>query len=186
MRNVDALEDPLDRYVESWLAANRLSRYELARRAGFHPNLMYRWKQGIRPSDESLRKLAAVMDVPHADLMRLARRLDAEPSDDDSPTPPEQPDYRTAMLTLLDRMAGVINDARQEIIASYPQGSRKVQPVQARQRNKQRVAQLDVNTHQRVDSTSDYSYQKVVRIFPLRTRKHVAQTPYVKVHADAA
>ena len=97
-------------FLRDWMARGGWSNADLARATGIDGSNIGRWfgPNPKRPSEENLRKLAAVLDVPHADLMRMAGRLEGEPTRTTSPADPLRAELRARLSAL------------EEMLAPYP------------------------------------------------------------------
>ena len=74
-------------YLRRWLADHDVSQAEFGRRVGIRQTLVNRYVHmdpatRVRPGPDALRKMAPTLGIPHAELLRMAGYLAAEPDED--------------------------------------------------------------------------------------------------------
>jgi len=74
-------------FLKAWLESNGWTKYRLATESDIDESIISRWlsddpRRRTQPSDAKLRALSAVIQVPAADLMRMAGRLPGPVSED--------------------------------------------------------------------------------------------------------
>ena len=77
------MSTPLAGYILSWVNANHTNGSWLFTQAALPPSLFTQLKRGSTPRPDTLRRLAAVMDVPKRRLFELAGYIDQDEFDED-------------------------------------------------------------------------------------------------------
>lgn len=96
---------PFQAAIDRRLADLSMSRYELARRAGMHPNGVYSWwrRPPVVPKPDTLRRVAPILGLDFADLMVLAGYL----PDEHAPAPPLDAEEHELLLLAEEFKAGL-------------------------------------------------------------------------------
>lgn len=76
--------DPFKSFVLDWLARTGWSQARLAEASGMSQSLLSKYlatgrRKKVRPSPDTLRRLAAVLGEPYEELLRMCRYLDGSP-----------------------------------------------------------------------------------------------------------